>query len=330
MKKIVVLSPAYNEEQSIASVLRKIPRKWKADIQVEVVVIDDGSTDRTAEIALQEGAEVFSHTRNMGLGVAFRKGLHRGLEKGADVIVNIDADGQFNAEDIPKLVEPILQGKAGFVTASRFKSADLRPKMPLIKRIGNRFISCVISRIVGGKYKDVSCGFRAYSRDAALKLNLFGRFTYTQETFIDLAVKDVSILEVPVKVTGERRFGKSKISSNLFVYGFKTMRIIIGALRDFKPMVLFTFFSLFWFVIGSITGIFFMDHYLRTGSFRPQTWAVFVSAGSFLLALFLMITGLVMNMFGRMRINQEKLIFFARKNYYDKYSNSDKDISNAL
>lgn len=320
MKKIVIISPAYNEEQSIASVLRKIPRRWDKNISLEVIVIDDGSTDRTAEIALQEGAEVYSYPSNRGLGVAFRKGIHKALEKGADIIVNIDADGQFSAEDIPELVRPILRGEAGFVTASRFKSADLRPKMPLIKRLGNKFMSFIINRIVRGNFKDVSCGFRAYSREAALRLNLFGRFTYTQETFIDLAVKDVAVLEVPVKVSGEREYGKSKISSNLFNYGLKTMRIIIGALRDYKPLVLFSIFSAFWILAGLVTGIFFLSYYLRTGNFRPHTWAVFVSAGSFLLSLFLIVTGLILNMFSRMRLNQEKLIFYARKEYYDKRS----------
>jgi len=120
MKRLVIIIPAYNEEDSIAQVIKKIPSVVKGIDDINVVVINDGSTDATAKIAKANGAKVVSHPQNFGLGVAFRRGITRALELGADIIVNIDADGQFNPQDIPKIIDPIIEGKAEFVTASRF------------------------------------------------------------------------------------------------------------------------------------------------------------------------------------------------------------------
>jgi len=202
------------------------------------------------------------------------------------------------------------------VTASRFKSADYSPEMSKTKALGNKLMSFIISKIIGKKFHDVSCGFRAYSRDAALRMNLFGKFTYTQETFIDLASKNISIIEIPVRVRGEREFGKSKIASNLFKYGFNTLRIILSAFRDYKPLRLMFFISLFFILVGILSGSFFLVHYVRTGAFRPHTWAGFLSFSSFVLAIFMLIAGIFMEMFSRMRMNQEQLLYLTRKEHY--------------
>jgi len=244
--------------------------------------------------------------------------MERALEKGADIIVNIDADGQFDPKDISRLVTPIIKEESEVVTASRFKAPDFVPEMSKTKALGNRLMSFIISKIIGKKFHDVSCGFRAYSRDAALRMNLFGKFTYTQETFVDLASKNISIIEVPVKVKGEREFGKSKMASNLFKYGFNTLRIILSAFRDYKPLRLMFFVSLFFILIGILSGTFFLVHYIRTGYFRPHTWAGFLSFSSFILAIFMIIAGIFMEMFSRMRMNQEQLLYLAKKENYER------------
>jgi len=316
MKKLVISIPAFNEEKGIARILDGIPERINGVDKIDIVVVDDGSTDKTGEIARNKGAEVITHPCNLGLGVTFKDGLERALEKGADVIVNIDADGQFDPEDISKLIAPIMKGDSGMVTASRFKSSDFFPEMPRIKVAGNKFMSFIISKIVKKKFYDVSCGFRAYSRDAALRMNLFGKFTYTQESFIDLASKNVAITEVPVKVKGEREFGKSKVASNLFKYGFNTLRIIISAFRDYKPLRLMVFVSILFVIIGILSGAFFLVHYIRTGAFKPHTWAGVLSFSSFILAMFMIIAGVFMETFSRMRMNQEQLLYFKRKEHY--------------
>lgn len=158
----------------------------------------------------------------------------------ADVIVNMDGDGQFRPEDIPDLIAPILTRRYGFVTCTRFGDPEKMPKMPGIKLWGNRMMCRLVNTIIGGQgFTDVSCGFRAYSRDTALRMNLFGSFTYTQETFIDLAAKRVSMTEVPLAVRGEREYGKSRVASNLWHYAFRTSSIILRALRDWRPLLFF-------------------------------------------------------------------------------------------
>ncbi|MFH1944796.1 MAG: glycosyltransferase family 2 protein [Acidobacteriota bacterium] len=323
MKKLIVLIPALNEEKTIGQVIRAIPPSIPGIDRIEVLVIDDGSTDSTRDNALSAGADVHRFERNRGLGVAFRKGIELALEKNADIIVNIDADGQFNPADIPKLVRPIQEGKAEFITASRFVSKEYPTEMSILKRWGNRWMSRIVSRIVGLHFHDVSCGFRAYSREAALRMNLFGHFTYTQETFIDLAYKGVVILEIPVAVNGEREHGKSKVASNLFKYGYNTMKIILMAFRDYKPMRLMTMIGSIFFFFGLGLGIFFLIHYIGTGAFKPHTWAAVTSGTSLVLGLLMEIVGVIMEMFSRMRLNQEQLLYFARKKHYDKAGSDD-------
>ena len=316
MVKLVIIIPAFNEEDTIGDVIENVPKHLPGVDDIEVIVMDDGSTDRTAEIAREMGAVVYSHPHNQGLGITFRGGIERALKAGADIIVNIDADGQFNPRDIPQLVAPVLDGRAEFVTASRFVEKDPDLQMPRMKYLGNKLMSRIISRIIGQKFYDVSCGYRAYSREAAMKLNLFGLFTYTQETFIDLAYKGIPIIEVPIKVRGEREYGQSKVASNLFKYGFHTLKIIFMAFRDYHPFRLMMYLSTLFFLVGLGVGTFFLIHYFNTGSFKPYTWAGFLSGASFGTALVMMLAGIFLEMISRVRINQERLLYYARSRFF--------------
>jgi glycosyltransferase involved in cell wall biosynthesis len=246
---------------------------------------------------------------NKGVGAALSTGIKAVLEMKADIMVNIDADGQFNPADIEKLVQPILDGQADFVTASRFIDKSFRPKMPLAKYWGNKFMSRFISRLTRQKFYDVSCGFRAYSRETLQRLNLFGEFTYTQESFIDLAFKDIAILEVPVHVRGSREHGKSRVASNLFRYGMQTLNIIIRTFRDNKPFRLFGAMSTILFLIGLGFAVFLGLHYLKTGFFTPHKWAGFTAGFFFVVSLLFLLIGFVLDMFARMRRNQEEILF---------------------
>ncbi len=312
-KKIVVVVPAYNEEASIGEMLDGIPSYVD-----EIVVVDDGSTDKTAAIALNNGAQVISHKRNKGLGMALQSGISRALELGADVMVNIDADGQFQPRDMTHLIKPIVEERFDFVTASRFKDKELLPDIPIIKRWGNRLVSRMVSWIIGQKFHDVSCGYRAYSRDVLLKLNLFGYFTYTQETFIDLAFKNTVIGEIPLKIRGTREHGESKMASNLFRYGYNTFKIMFRAFRDYRPLKLFLLAATMTLCLGIGSGGFLLGHYITTGHFSPHKWAGFVSGFFLVLSLLFFIVGIILDMFVRMRRNQEEMLYLMRKaNYND-------------
>lgn len=313
MNRLVIQIPALNEEQTIGSVLAAIPRQIPGVQQVVKLVVDDGSTDRTAELARAAGAVVVSHTQNRGVGAAFRTGLAKATELDADIIVTMDADGQFNPDDIPKLIAPILHGEADFVTASRFLNPALAPEMPAAKRWGNDFMSRWVSSITHKRFHDVSCGFRAYSKNAYLRLNLLGNFTYTHEVFLTLAFADVPIQEVPVVVRGVREHGKSRVASNLFRYGWRTASIILKTYRDYRPLKFFSKIAGVLSLIGLLLLLFLLSVKIRTGGLFPHKWAGF-AGGAFLGAggaVFLV--GIVAEMLDRIRASADEALFRIRR-----------------
>ncbi|MCF8104531.1 MAG: glycosyltransferase family 2 protein [Desulfohalobiaceae bacterium] len=310
---LVILIPCLNEAPTIGEVISAVPKDIPGVDQTDIVVIDDGSTDESAEIAKSNGAMVVSHPSQLGVGVAFNTGLNKSIELGADLVVNIDGDGQFNPQDIVKLIQPIMDDQADFVTASRFKDKRLIPQMPNIKELGNKFLARLISLLSGQKFHDVSCGFRAYSQETMLQLNLIGKFTYTQETFLDLAFKDLRIMEIPIKVKGEREHGKSRVARNIWIYAVNSAKIIFRSFRDYKPLRFFGILSCAMIILSLGLGIFFFSHYLQTGRFSGHLWAGFSSAFLFILGFLFFVTGLLADMFDRIRLNQEKLLYIEKK-----------------
>jgi glycosyltransferase involved in cell wall biosynthesis len=302
--KIGLLIPAFNEEENIGGVIELVP-----DYIDLIIVVNDGSADKTVDIAKGHGATVFSHRKNKGVGATFNTGVKEMLKTDIDIMVNMDADGQFNPKDIEKLILPVIEGKAEFVTASRFFDKSMIPQMPWIKKWGNLRMASLISWLTGQRFYDVSCGFRAYTREALYKMNLFGTFTYTQETFIDLAFKNVDILEVPVEVLGKRTIGKSRVASNLFRYTYQTSKIIIKTFRDYKPFKLFGFIGLFFFIIALIALAYMFYHKISTGEFTPYKWLGFAGGSAILISLISLLLGFILDMFARMRHNQEEILF---------------------
>lgn len=317
-KKIVVTVPALNEEATIADVVKSAFSSIEGIGEIEVVVINDGSTDRTAQIAAEAGAKVVSFTHNKGLGAAFRKGIQTSLSIGADIIINIDADGQFDSSDIPKLIEPILKGQADMVTASRFADPKMIPKMPWIKKWGNKRFCNIVNKLASLDLHDVSCGFRAYSRDAAMGATLLGGHTYTHEVILDLAFRGLRIVEVPVKVRGVRKVGKSKVASNLWKYGWRSLVIVMRAFRDYQPMKVFGGISLLFLVLALLCGGFLFIHYLRTGAFTPYIFMGFIAGGFGGISVVSYITALLAGMINRLRIQQSEQLFLLRKREYRK------------
>jgi glycosyltransferase involved in cell wall biosynthesis len=314
---LVILIPSLNEEKTIKDLILSIPERIEGITSIEVFVIDDGSSDQTVPLAKEAGAFVFSHSRNMGVGSAFNTGVEKAIERGADIVVNIDGDGQFDPKDIFKLLRPIISGEAEFVTASRFIDKDLEPEMPFLKKWGNKRISSLISFLTKQRFYDVSCGFRAYSKETLLKLNLMGKFTYTQETFLDLAFKEVKILEIPLKVKGEREYGQSRVAANLWRYMINASKIIFRSFRDYQPFKFFFGISMGFFVLSFFIGSFFLGFYLATGHFHPHKWAGFTSGFLLLFSLLFLLTALQADMFVRIRQNQEKLLYLERKKIFN-------------
>lgn len=310
--KIIVIIPAFNEENTIGAVIKAIPKKIGKSA-VKVLVIDDGSRDRTVEISGKAGAEkIVSHHANKGLGIAFRTGMEEALKMGASVIVNIDADGQFNPKDIPKIALPVLRGKADVVICSRFLDKTLEPKMPWMKKFGNFIFTSIISFFTNRKFTDTQCGFRAYSREAALRTMLFGKFTYTQEVLLDLSQKGFRIIEVACRVKGQRE-GKSRIVSHWWSYGAKALIIIVRALRDYKPLKFFGAIGLAFFALGGISALFLLYRLLEFHKISPYLWVVYLDVVLIILGFLLMILALLADMMDRQRKIQEEILYRLKK-----------------
>jgi glycosyltransferase involved in cell wall biosynthesis len=267
--KLIVIIPALNEEALIAGVIKRIPAQIDGINDVEMIVVDDGSKDRTAAVARECGADVISFVSHLGLGVAVRTGLAEAVKRGADMVVNIDADGQHNAEDIPALIEPIMNDRADFVMASRFKDPALTPDMQRLKLWGNRVLSRLVSALSGRRFHDVSCGFRAYSRGAAKTLDLKGSFTYTHESILFLAQRGFRIVELPVSVRGARESGESRIITNIWLYAFQALGIIMRYTRKNRPSQYYGFLSFLLLAVSMPPAVFLGSNLLpewRTGA----------------------------------------------------------------
>ncbi|MFQ5349718.1 MAG: glycosyltransferase, partial [Thermoanaerobaculia bacterium] len=270
----------------------------------------------TAERARAAGARILRHPTNQGLGRTFRDGVRQALQMDADLVVNIDGDGQFDPADVATLVAPIVAGEAHMATASRFLRPDYLPKMPAIKRWGNRWVSRIVWLLSGERFYDVSCGFRALSREALLRMNLFGGFTYTQETFLDLIFKGLEIVELPVRVEGVRRFGDSRVASSLSRYAFRSLQIMLRAFISYRPFSFFAILAGLFLAVGfSLLG-FLLAHYLESGAFSPHIWAGFVGGSFCFLGTSTLIIALVGDMLVRQRLNQEEVLYYLKRDLY--------------
>lgn len=203
------------------------------------------------------------------------------------------------------------------VTASRFMDAGKYPKMPVVKRWGNERVAGIVSSIVGKKYYDVSCGFRAYNKEALLWLNLHGRFTYTQETFINLAGSSrIRIMEVPVEIRGEREFGKSRVASSIVTYAVRSGSIILSAFKDYSPIRFFGGLSGMFLMIGILFETIMLINYCLTGHFRNYLWAGLIGAFMAMTAMIFLILMIVSDTLGKIKRTQEEILYFNKKREY--------------
>lgn len=312
--RLVINVLAYNEEATVSTVVQAIPKQIAGVDEIIIQVIDDGSRDRTAESARRAGAEVISHPRNMGVGTAFQTGVRTALQRGADVVVNIDGDGQFDPAHIPELARPIIDGKADFATCSRFADEKLVPTMPKAKLMGNHVFAWFISKLIRQRFYDVSCGFRAFSRDALLRLTLRENFTYTHEVFLDLGVRGLRIVEIPLKVRGVREHGQSRVARNLVNYGLRTMKIILRAYRDYRPLRFFGMPAIPLAIVGMGLMAYCVGYFLMTEIWIK--WAGFTGAFLFSMAMVMAFVAIIADMLDRLRFVQEELLYFERLRQY--------------
>ena len=253
--KLVIQIPAYNEEATISRALAALPKTVAGFSEVEVLVIDDGSSDRTAELARTSGASrVLRLTTNRGLAEAFSVGLTESLRMGADVIVNFDADLQYDPADIPALTAPILEGRADFVIGDRGPAdlAHFSPSKRLLQRIG----SWVVRQASGVEVTDAVSGFRALEREAARRINVFSKLTYTLETLIQAGYKGLRVVSVPVRAHPPVRPSRLFTSTAKYVLLQGSNVLRITAL--YKPLKIFSIVAAVFAAAGAALGLRFL------------------------------------------------------------------------
>jgi glycosyltransferase involved in cell wall biosynthesis len=257
--KLIIQIPCLNEAETLAETLSELPREVPGFDCVEWLIIDDGSSDDTVHVALENGVDhVVRHSRNRGLALAFMTGIEACLERGADVIINTDADNQYCAYDIPLLVAPIMEARADIVVGARPISTikHFSPIKKLLQQIG----SWVVRVISGTNIADAPSGFRAISRATAQRLVVFSDYTYTLETTIQAGQNNIEILSVPVHVNEERR--PSRLMKSTVSYVGRSIFTIIRIFVIYRPMRFFGIIAIFIFTSGVLIGLRFLYFYL--------------------------------------------------------------------
>ncbi len=257
--RLFIQIPCHNEEASLPITLAALPKSVPGVDSVEVLVINDGSRDRTVEVARSLGVNhVVGFPRNQGLARAFMLGIRSCLELGADIIVNTDADNQYNADDIPALIAPILEGRAEIVVGAR-PIATIEHFSP-VKKLLQKLGSSVVQRVSGTTVADAPSGFRAFSREAAASLNVFSAYTYTLETIIQAGQKNMSIVSVPIRVNGDLRPSRLVRSITSYVRRSIVTMLRIGII--YRPFQFFMTLASTLFFAGVVLGIRFLYYYL--------------------------------------------------------------------
>lgn len=256
--KLIIQIPCFNEEATLKTTLDDLPKSIPGIDRIEVLIINDGSRDRTVEVARENGVHhVVSFRRNRGLAKGFMAGLDACLKLGADIIVNTDADNQYCGEDIAKLVEPILEGKADIVIGER-PIGETKHFSPLKKRL-QRLGSKVVRMASDTEIPDAPSGFRAYSREAALQINVINEYTYTLETIIQAGRNRIAITSVPIRTNPELR--ESRLFGSMFGYVRKSSMTIIRAFMMYRPLQFFCSVGAVIFLAGFAIGVRFLVYF---------------------------------------------------------------------
>ena len=249
--KLIIQIPCLNEEHSLPKTLEDLPKQIEGIDSIETLIIDDGSTDKTVEVAKKLGVHhVLQFTNNKGLAKAFIAGINQSLKLGADIIVNTDADNQYFGGDIVKLIQPILKKDSDIVVGDR-QVETIRHFSP-VKIFLQKFGSWVVRQLSGTEVPDATSGFRAYSRDAALQLNVVSDFTYTIETIISAGKKNLAIAHVPVKTNTKLR--ESRLFPSIRVYLQRSLVTMLKVYSMYRPLRLFTLAGGTTFLLGFAIG----------------------------------------------------------------------------
>lgn len=308
---LIVQIPAYNEQETLREVIKFVPRHIPGISKVDILVIDDGSADNTGKVAKEAGADfIIRNTQNLGLAQTFQRGINKALELGADIIVNTDADNQYNQEEIPKLIAPILAGKADIVSGNR--QVSQLSHMPISKKYGNIVGTKVVSISAGYPIADASSGFRAYSKEAAQRLFVTSKHTYTHDTLIQAKHKNLKVLEVPVQFNA-RPNGHSKLINSVYGHVKKSTATIIRNTLMYNSLKTLGILGSILIILGLIPMIrwIVLEYFADIGGQHIQS----LIAGSILIlaGIILVVLGFISDLLAINRLHLEEILYKINK-----------------
>jgi len=290
MTKLIIQIPCFNEENSLPVTLKELPRKLPGISKIEWLIIDDGSTDRTVEVARELGVDhIVRLIRHQGLAKGFMAGIQACVELGADIIVNTDADNQYHAGDIPKLVQPILDGKAEIVVGAR-PISEIKHFSPL-KKLFQKWGSWMVRKVSQTEIEDAPSGFRAISREAAMRMHVFSEYTYTIETIIQAGQKGMAIVSVPIRTNDFLR--KSRLIHSIPAYLARSTNTILRIFMTYQPLEFFRIPGLISFFFGTILGLRFLYFAIFTANSSGHIQSLILAAVLLILGGILFVFGLL-------------------------------------
>ena len=287
--RLIVQIPCYNEEETLPQTVRDIPRQIDGIDQVDILIIDDGSTDRTVDVAKDIGVDhIIKNTRNKGLAKTFLIGLDACLRLGADIIVNTDGDNQYKGQDIPKLVAPILSGEADLVIGDR--QTELVPHFSGAKKRLQKIGSLLVRLLSDTNVPDTVSGFRAFSRKAAMQINIVSEYSYTIESIIQAGRKNLAITSVPIGTNPKTR--ESRLFKSIPRFIASQLSTMVRMYTMYQPLRVFIYIGLLFIFGGLIPSIRFLIYYFIDGG-QGHVQSLILAAILFLVGFQVLVLGLI-------------------------------------
>ena len=316
--KLVVQIPCYNEEKTLEKTINGIPESIEGIDKIDILIIDDGSTDATYEIARNKKrvTKVVKLYKNQGLAKAFMRGIDEALLMGAEIIVNTDGDNQYCGEDIPLLIKPILENKTDVVIGDRQINTikDFSKTKKILQKFGSAFVRLLSSSDV----KDTTSGFRAYSRESALNIHVFSHFSYTLENILQLSLLNFKIISVKIHTNSKER--KSHLAKNSFDYIYKATKSILHLFFIYNPLKIFIPLTYFLGLPGLFLILRYFYYFFAIKGQTGHTQSLVIGIGLIIISFFMFIVGLLASLISTNRRILESIDYKSKKSLYDKKS----------